>query len=286
MGKVLKTELYKAIWNPTFWLALLIGTGVCAINVVENYGTAQYIISSTLEGLENGSLPSPSFAGTSLFIQWIAVNGISMGNRAFYFIWPILAAMPYGWSYSREYRTGAMMQTAARAGIRKYFIAKYAAIFISGGLVVGLPVLLNLLANAMICPSITPSVSDSLVAVFDGQFMSVLFYTHPWAHGLIWCGIDFLFGGSAACLCLIVGSRFRLQVMVMLTPFALLLVLDSIYVTARSAAGWYVMLSPLSLASMVVAYPNPEIAVFGAIGALILVSFGIGWWHVVRHEQL
>ena len=286
MIKAIRTELYKAVWNPTFWLAILIGCGICTINVIENWQSVCNITYVTKKMVESGVLEYPAFDGISLFIKWIAVNGVSLGNRVYYFIWPILAAFPYGWSYSREYRNGAIIQSSSRIGIKKYFIAKYIATFISGGLAVSLPVLLNLLLNALICPSIIPNVINSLVAVFDGQFMSVLFYRCPWIHGLIWCSVDFLLGGAAACLCFVVGARLRHGVMVTLTPFAFLLVLDGIYASVRSATGWNIMLSPLNLACMVTAFPNPEGVVYVVIGLISILSFGVGWWQVVCHEQI
>lgn len=286
MNKTFKTELYTAIWNPTFCIAILIGIEISMINVVETMQEVYRITTATQEYMIANSIISPSYDGASLFVHWIAVNDVSIGHSVFYFLWPILAAMPFGWSYSWERRSGAIIQLLTRSGVKTYFIAKYIAVFISGGFAVGIPVLLNLLINALVCPSITPNVVNSIVAIFDGQFLSKLFYTYPWFHSLIWCGVDFLLGGAAACLCLVVGSWLRLQVMVVLTPFSLLLILDGVYSVVQRITGWNITLSPFSMASLITGLPNPAWAVFTMIGVIIFFSFGIGWWQVVCHEQI
>ena len=282
--KCLRSELYKALVNPLFCLSLAIGTGIALINVVENIQSVNAISHQMLMLSDNNVNIPVSYLGVSLFVRWIAVNGISLGNRIFYFLWPVFAAIPFGWSYSQDKRSGLYTQLVVRSGTKTYFFSKYLAVFISGGLAVSIPVLLNLLINATICPYYIPNVMDFLVAVFDGSFMSKLFYTHPWVHGLVWCGVDFLFGGVTACLCFLVGSRLRLQVMVMLTPFAFFLLLDGLYSILRNTFIWNVELSPLALASMVPGWPNPEWAVFSVLGILVVLSLSIGYWQMVRYE--
>lgn len=283
MIRCIKAELWKAIHNPLLWAALGIGTLIAMLNVMESVSTVQSITATSVEHIEQTG-EYLGFEGCSLFIKWIAVNGASLGYRAFYFVWPILAAMPFGWSYSAERKSGVYNQIVSRTGARHYYMAKYMAVFVSGGLAVAVPVLLNLLVNALVCPAVIPRVQSSLVTIFDGNFLSKLFYTHPWIHGLIWCVVDFLWGGAAAGLCFLIGARLRHQVMVMLTPFALLVVLDGVYTMLRNMTGLTAELSPLNLAAAAGANPNPEWAVFTVMGVLVVCSFIAGWRQVVKHE--
>lgn len=283
VSRCVKTELWKALHEPMLWAALGIGTLIAGVNVAETVFEVRQLTAMTASYIERTGQYA-SFAGCSLFIHWLATNISSYGSRVFFLVWPILAAMPFGWSYCGERKSGLYDQIVSRAGVREYYKAKYIAVFVSGGLAVGLPVLLNLLANALICPADVPGVQLSLVAIFDGCFLSALFYAHPWAHSLIWCLVDFLFGGAAACLCFVVGTRLRHQVMVMLTPFALLLVLDGAFAVLQSRTGSNVELSALRLAAATGGLTNPEWAVFTAIGVMLALSFGMGWRQVVCHE--
>lgn len=276
----LKAELWKALHNPMFYAALILGCLISSINVVENLITAEQIKSIIFAEDHTGS-QSPW--GFSLFLLWMPVNGASYGRYLFYLVWPVLAAMPFGWSYLQERRGGLYNQLVSRMGRKSYYVTKYIAVFISGGLVVVVPVLLNLLFNATFCPYVLPNILNML-RISDGYFLSELYFTVPWAYALIWCGVDFLLGGAAAGLCFVAGTRLRLQVMTILTPFALLLVVDAVYTALRSRFGWNVELSPLQLATAVPNNFNPEWVVGSACLILAFVGFGIGYWQVAHHE--
>lgn len=276
----LKTELWKALHNPMFYAALILGCLISLVNVAENLITADQIKSIIFAEDHTGS-QSPW--GFSLFLLWMPVNGASYGRSLFYLVWPVLAAMPFGWSYLQERRGGLYNQLVSRMGRKSFYVAKYIAVFISGGLVVAVPVLFNLLVNATFCPYVLPNILNML-QIGDGYFLSELYFTVPWAYALIWCVVDFLLGGAAAGLCFVVGTRLRLQVMTILTPFALLLVADAVGTALRSQFGWNVELSPLQLAMAVPSRFNPEWVVGSVFLILAFLGFGIGYWQVVHHE--
>lgn len=279
MKSSLKTELWKMFHNPMFYAALAVGCLVSLINVGENWAAAEELKARIFAP---DHVVSQSPWGFSLFLLWMPVNGVSYGRALFSLLWPVLTAMPYGWSYLQERRDGLYNQLISRTGRRTCYLAKYTAAFVGGGLAVSVPVLLNLLANAMFCPYVLPHILN-LVQISDGYFLSELYFTVPWAYALIWCGVDFLLGGAAAGLCFGVGTWFRLQITTVLTPFAFLLVLDGAIVALRSRYGWNWELSPLQLAA-VPSRPNPEWAVALAVLLLAAVGLAMGYWQVVGHE--
>lgn len=280
----IRTELWKAIHNPMFYMALFIGTSVAMINVVENAAiVARFTKSMTDSAVSEDGL-SKSCIGFSLFIHWIAVNPASFGARAFYFIWPILAALPYGWSYFAERRTGVYNLLVCRSNVTTYYFAKYCAVFVSGGLAVSVPVLLNLLVNALVCPYALPKAIVPISLVNDGYFLSELYYTIPWAYALIWCGMEFLIGGAAACICLITGTWLRYQALVILTPFVIFTLLDAAFAALGGSMDIKANLSPLALAAAAGARPNPEWAVFSVLAMMVMIGFAGGYWQVIRHE--
>ena len=194
MLRCVKAELRKAFQNRMFLISLAVGLLACGMDVVQNALTVRRLTETMLE-LE-GISTSPE--GFSLFTQWIAVNGTTFGNIVFYFVWPILAVLPFGWSYTEERRSGLFDQIVSRVGRRTYFVSKYAAVFVSGGAAVALPVLADLLANALVCPYCVPEAVTSVTPITNGYFLSRLFFTSPWAFALLWCCVEFLWGGVTA----------------------------------------------------------------------------------------
>lgn len=214
----------------------------------------------------------------------MGTNLISFSRSLFFFIWPVLAAMPYGWSYSSERRSGYYNQVASRSSRKRYFCSKYIAVFVSGGLAVAVPLLFDLLANALVSPDAVPDVTLMIQPISNGCFLSGLYYTHPWVFALIWCFVDFLWGGVAACTCFLVGAKIRLQVIVMLVPFMIFVLLDGLNTTVRRFMLLYQTFSPLQLAQPITMSANPGWVVFSVMGVLFLLTVTVGYWQVVKHE--
>lgn len=281
MKQCIKAELWKALHNPMFYAALIIGCLLSLLNLAENY---YYTLEIRRTILAEDFVGNRSPWGFSLFLLWMPVNGISYAKTLFYMVWPILAAMPFGWSYLQERRSGLYNQVVTRVSRRSYFVSKYIAVFVSGGLAVGGPVLFNLLTNAMICPYELPHIVN-MVQIADGYFASQLYFTAPWLYALLWCGVSFLLGGAAAGLCFVVGTWLRLQVMTILTPFALLWLAEAATSSIpRQVNKYNLELSPLRLAMAIPIGANPEWLVMGLFLVLALVGFGVGYWQVTQHE--
>ena len=284
MKNTIRSELYKALTNKMLYIAIAIGLIFCGADVVENYKKIQYFDESIAWIVDSGIRINTGHVGYSLFYLWMGLLPNTRGASLFCTVWPVLAAMAYGWSYTGERRSGIYNQIAARTGAVTYYVSKYTAVFISGGLAVGVPVLLNLLANALVCPY--EQIPASFGTVGNRFFLSELFYTSLWAYGLLWCGMTFLCGGVAACLCFLVGTKLRHGVMTILIPYAIYIALDALINNLRLTvlSNVNLQLSPLRLISSVPSFANPEWLVFLILGVLTLLSFGVGYWQGVKHE--
>lgn len=280
MKNAIKTELWKATHNIFFALSLILGIGIILLDVAQNVITVDDLVKRNIEAglMENGT------HGISLFTRWIAINGFTFGSIYFFLIWPILAAMPHGWSYAQEVKTGVINQYFVRTTRKTYFTAKYIAVFLSGGIAVSFPVIANLLLNALFCPATVPEVTHLLTAITDGYFLSALFYTHPWCYCLIWCFVDFLFGGMGACLCFLIGHKIRFPVMVMLFPFAILYLLKLLSSVVRQLTQWNIALTPLDQAIAGTLNANPGWMIFASILLFTSISFAAGLYRVKKYE--
>lgn len=287
MKNSLKIELWKSFHNIFFYLAIAVGLLIALVDVAENSEIVRSLTESTLKFYTAG-LVSGSHQGFSLFLLSLPYNGVNFASRLYLFIWPILAAMPFGASYSAERRSGMYNQMISRSSKNTYFISKYIAVFVSGGFVVAMPALADILLNALVCPYEVMDVSNSISSVFNGWFLAELYYTCPWIHALIWCVVLFFLGGSTAGICMIIGAKIRLQVLVMLFPFAVLTVWDVLFWNVLQplieGSQQSVLLSPLPMVIAANSIANPPWAVFTVIGVLIAAGFGIGYWQVTKHE--
>ena len=284
MRNAIRSELRKALTNRMLYIALAIGLVFCTWDVLENMGNMEEFNKRIAESKDWPGInrDTRGHIGYSLFYLWLGLG--TRGGSIFYTIWPMLAAMAYGWSYLEDRRGGVYNQIAARTNTKIYYISKYIAVFVSGGLAVSVPLLLDLLANALVGPyEHIPQIFDM---VNNSGFASELFYTSHWAYGLVWCGMTFLFGGVAACLCFVVGTKLRYGVMTVLVPYAVYVVWDSVFYNLRASilSDVELALSPLRIISPTPGLPNPEWLVFSVLGGLTVLSFGIGYWQVVKNE--
>ncbi len=280
----IKTELWKATHSRMFILAIAAGCLISLLDVLQTALVTRRILEST-QTLLSMNLPiSSNPAGSSLFLKWISVNGVNWGSRTFSLIWPILAAMPYGFSLCQDRRSGYDNQTITRCGEKPFFRGKYIACFVTGGLAVSLPVILNLLLDALICPAWTPEVQMLGSSIGNGYFLAKLFYTKPWIFCAVWCVLDFLWGGAVACLCLTLGGVLRHSFMVVLFPFVVLFAAESVISALGSFFQYSVELSPLVLVLAAPGRPNPWWVILGEILVLLAVSAGAGYWQVKKHE--
>lgn len=204
MGNCIRTEMWKAFHNKMMRSALLIGFILVIADLVQT--------AITVSDLGASYAHSPGgYDGCSLFVNWIGVNGVTVGAVVFYAVWPFLAAMPYGWSLYEDNRSHMTNNILTRVPYSQYLTAKMAAVFVSGGIAIALPVTTDLFASAMVCPACIPRVALPITGFCSGTaFLAKLYYTHPWLHAIIWCIIEFFWGGVAASLCIIVGHKVAL----------------------------------------------------------------------------
>lgn len=282
MKNTIRMELHKVFRNKILLFSIATGLVLCGMDVVENiysiqqfHEILQWLITTDLRAGHGHS-------GYSLFYSWMGVTNVTRGASFYCIVWPVLAAMAYGWSYNSDRRSGVYDQIVVRSNAKTYYVAKYISVFVSGGLAVSVPLLANLLANALVCPYAIPKAT----IVHNGYFLSELFYTCPWAYGLIWCGMVFLIGGATACICFVAGTKLRHGVMLVLVPYVLYIGFDALVATFFPTLAYDLGLNVYLLFFIQggPGFPNPEWFVFTVLAVLIGASFSIGYWQVVKHE--
>lgn len=225
MRNTVKLELRKAIKNKFFLASVVIG---CVVTIF----SALYKLTTYYNGLETTRMSeikmhmtyNPMQRASNLFNCWIGGEAFTLASTVFFFIFPILVAIPYGWSYCMEKKSGYVRSMVLRSGKGAYYGAKYIAVFISGGLAMVIPLVFNLMLVAMFVPASTPSPAFCIYyGVWASSLMSTLLYTQPFLYVLLYLLIDFLFCGLIACISYAGAVLVKNRVAVVLLPFLILL---------------------------------------------------------------
>ncbi|HBT65682.1 MAG TPA: hypothetical protein DEB10_13580, partial [Ruminococcaceae bacterium] len=157
MLRVLRLELRKAFHNWLFLITLGIA-GVIAlwsgISVILAYYYDLKMMALRAEVLN--AAVNPGHSVITLFNKWIGQDYIAMATSLFYTLLPILAVLPYAWSYFSERKSGYVKLIVTRTHRNTYFLSKYAATFVSGALVITVPMALNFMLVSAFIPASPP----------------------------------------------------------------------------------------------------------------------------------
>ncbi len=189
LKKLIKTELISTLYNPGTWIALGVGIFLC----VWQYINVPLRNSAYLDAYEK-EWPS-MLVPHSVFNQWIGAEMYSFQYYAFFMLIPLLAALPAGNRISTDVKSGYIISLIVRGGRMNYYIAKIVSAFLSGGIVVLIPLVLNLLLTAMTLPSITPNHAVGSYSIRNGFFCAGIFYSSPYLYILIFFLIIFVISG-------------------------------------------------------------------------------------------
>ena len=156
------------------------------------------------------SVKNPMISAYTVFSTWIGGDGYSLGASVYFFIFPLLISIPYGWSYCEEKKNGYIGAVVVKAGKTSYFLAKYIAVFLTGGLAMVIPLIFNFLLAMLFFPVATPQpIYSTIYGIYYSSLMSDLFYTYPFLYVFFYLTLDFVYCGLLACICLAVSRWIR-----------------------------------------------------------------------------
>ena len=98
------------------------------------------------------------------------------------------------------------------------WMAKFITTFVVGGLIVVIPLLVNLIATMMFVPALKP-IENGLFMGNGSSFMNVLFVKHTFIYTFIYIVQFFIYGGAFCVIALASSYIFNNSFLVMLMPF-------------------------------------------------------------------
>lgn len=221
-NKLLNIELNRAIKSKTMIFVILLG---CAITISQIF-TYVIPIAALNESIVVDNYPM--MAPVSVFQGWIGNVNILPQSYMFFLLLPLLASIPFADSFFTDRKDGYIKNVLIRTKKKDYFIAKYIATFISGGLAVTIPLTLNLIFAAMYLPSFVPSVTQSF-GIGPAHLWSKIFFTHPYIYLISFLILIFIFSGLIATIGLAVSFFIEYRFLSLIIPFIIYIFIYTVF---------------------------------------------------------
>ncbi len=225
---VLSLELKRALGNRWFVLSLGILTAIALFGAaVRSYVIAGRLNIVTLPYIDTTYWYLSAF---SSFTSWIAVNHLDTATELFFVLVPLLVLMGYSWSLASDLKSGYFEQLVTRAPRRRCYTARLLATFTAGGLLVVVPLVLNLMLLSLFLPSWNPDVVDMFYTTVGGAsdvsnnaIFTSLFYANPALFVAARVLLDYVLCGLWATTVLALSIFIRNRVALIVVPYIMLL---------------------------------------------------------------
>ncbi|MEG0354692.1 MAG: hypothetical protein RR621_03445 [Lachnospiraceae bacterium] len=251
MQRILKEEICRAFCGVGMKISLAVGMVISLAHVLQ-YGLANHSMLQSLDFTKVSILhPIPVVEG------WMAGNTYNLESFIYFLLLPLLATIPFGLSYFDEKTHGVLHNMFMRVSRKQYFIAKYAATFLSGGTAIIIPLLANLLLTMLLLPNHVGTNILTGNSIDAAKIGYELYFNHPGAYLGCYFILDFLLGGVFACAALVGSYVSAYRIVNAIIPFFLQLAIyvacsivgkegyTSIYF-AQAGYGIYMIWIPLA----------------------------------------
>ena len=157
---------------------------------------------------------------------------------------PLLVVIPYAITYYTDNKKGIVKNYYSRTKKINYILAKYIAVFLTGGTAAVLPLMLNLFATSAVIPSFI-AITDTIPCNANGMWSYILF-THPYIYYLLYFILQFICAGLLATMSLVISMYVNNAFIVLLFPSVLCEFLNAVlgwlpikeYRYIKAAAPW------------------------------------------------
>lgn len=269
----MKIEIKKALTNKYFILICVYDIIIVLLHCYQSISEYNQSTESFLQYRTSSDIQNNPYAPiVSAFTLWIGCDSGNKFAKLFYLLFPLMAVLPYCWSYCNDIKSGQADKSIKNIGKFNYHLSKYIAVFISSGLTFTFPLLLDFMVILLFVPAIFPdSVYDIYYGIFSNNFMADIFYGYPFLYVLIFLFMGFVFCGLFGSLSYSVSTLIKSKVVAIIIPIALIFLVEYI----KNNISYNIEFSPLSFLCPAKSYTtNWKIIVFETI-VLFLFTFGI-----------
>lgn len=200
------------IQKRSVWLGLVVGISLSVIQIAQSL---------------DGQLLSRNLFFESPYTRWLGMDPFNFSALLFYILLPLIAALPAGSVLHRDLTSGLIGQVKMRRNLKSTLWGYVWAAFITGALVVGIALSVNLAVYFMVLPNIRPdNLLNANVAVMSQNTLFVtLYYQHPLLHALLSLTFASFWAGLFAAFATITAFWINNQFLVLAMGFFLQIVL-------------------------------------------------------------
>lgn len=279
---MLKMELKKAFNNQYFVIILIIALVVAiysALFVIEQYSWIKE--NDALAKQITEFTTNPDLAMATSFSRWIGQDFLTLASALFFVLFPLFSAFPFAWSLLEEQKSGYVKNVLIRTKKLNYFLSKYLTVFISGAVVVLIPIIVNFFIVSSFIPSIRPDVFyDIYYGIGVGDLGVNIYYNNPFVFVVLSCIICSIFGGLFATISLMLTFFVKNKYAVLLLPFLIFLGIN--YISGLpQVSSMFGEISPIKYihgGGVIIASPSvvlTEVAIFFIIPFTITICNGV-----------
>ncbi|MBY4797891.1 hypothetical protein K6V98_05945 [Collinsella sp. AGMB00827] len=272
MMNLIRIELSKALRNP--WFLIAVGIGLC-ISLVSAISNLLYHFENGIFELQTYRYVSP--APDSCYHWWISLDGLQPSSALFFQLMPLLSVIPYAWSSRAELNWGYSAQLYTRTNRSSCACAKGIAVFISSGLIVLIPVVINFLLLACFIPAYQPDVYEMIYfGIAEGDLWSETFYTFPQLYVIGYSILPFIMCGCWGLFVSGLGYFIDNRVILLTAPYLVLLFItfvnERIFIALGSLNGFQLSFAK-NMRAMVESYDQDGRVI--ALECIVLFISGI-----------
>jgi hypothetical protein len=282
----MKNEIRKSIINKYFICVCIYGIIIAILHTYSKI--TEYNITAETFAQYNSSANinyNPYAPITNAFTLWIGLDSENKYAKILYLILPIIAVIPYCWSYCNDLKIGYADKAFNEFGKYNYHLSKYTAVFISSGLTIVTPLIIDFLIILLFVPAIFPdSVYDIYYGIFSNNFMADIFYGQPFLYVIIFLMISFVFCGLFGCLGYTVSTVINSRILAVATPVGILFLVEYIKsLISEKMPLFDTEFSPLSFLCPAKSYNTNWIIIVSEFAVLFLFTF---YFSVIRFKKV
>lgn len=221
MSRLICLEVRKSLRNKWFYISISIAI---VLAIASAFGCLQQDLRD--RALYEAFLESHYYPFTTLsvFRYWMMIDSSQAATDLFFMLLPLLALMPFSWSLSSEKVSGYSAHIVARTNRLRYYIAKHLAAFVSGGIVVTAPLLLNFIVCMCFAPFYMPEINGVVtIGVFETSLWSDIFYSNPGLYCMLRIMLVFAFGGVWSSFVMVLSHFVKGILPLLIAPFLFLI---------------------------------------------------------------
>lgn len=284
----MKTEIKKALLNKYFICVCIYGTLLSLLHCYQKITAYNSALKSLIHYNSTSVIQSNPYAPiTNVFTVWIGFDTANTLAKIFFLTFPLAAAIPYCWSYCSDRKSGYADKAIYEVGKYNYHLNKYIAVFISSGLTIVIPLLVNFLIMLLFVPAICPdSVYDIYYGIFSNNFMAEIFYGMPILYVGIFILLNFVFCGLFGCFGYAVSTIIKSRIIAIISPLSVLLLIEYIKDSiVKNNPLNNTEFSPLSFLCPAKSFTSNRLIIITEIIVLFLFTFSVSVFRFKRSNK-